>query len=410
MCACVECNTVIEENESIETVDGGVCESCYENEYSYCEHCENTVHNEDISEVQTTLRGRVVIQYWCSSCIHDDACTCDSCGTTINNDDAISDGTISLCNVCYENDYFTCSECCEIMSTDYYGEDGICSNCQDNNPILKCSEKVEDNLGFGEPEIYNGKKLWIGLELEAEIKDGADSFTIAEKLLNDISDTCILCEDSSLNDGFEIKVRPSNFADMRHTINKICDSKAIKYLKSHDTTTCGLHIHISRDPLTQLQQSRLNYFINSPTNKPLMTTICRRYDVSYAEIDHDAKLSDIIRAWQKDYITGKVISKQGSVNSARYAAVNFNYHTIELRLPKGTLKRETLLATIEFVYALLYFVHSSEYTVNTQYDFLRWLAKQPTKDKKEHYSHLIQYLEAKLDFFTFKQLELPECA
>ena len=91
-------------------------------------------------------------------------------------------------------------------------------------------------------------------------------------------------------------------------------------------------------------------------------------------------------------------------------AVNFNYHTIEIRLPKGTLKRETLLATIEFIYALLQFVRCSDYKNNTQHALLKWLDSQPKKDKKERYSNLTAYLTSK-DIFTPKQTTLDEiCA
>ncbi len=114
--------------------------------------------------------------------------------------------------------------------------------------------------------------------------------------------------------------------------------------RSHQTSTCGLHIHINRDSLgldPDAQDeviSRILYFVEHHWN--VILKFSRRSE--YA-----------MNRWAARYgyeNSPKAIMDKAKKNYGRYVAVNLcNYHTIEFRLFRGTLKYNTLIATLELV-------------------------------------------------------------
>ena len=118
--------------------------------------------------------------------------------------------------------------------------------------------------------------------------------------------------------------------------------------RSHQTSTCGLHIHVNRDCLGEDRDtqeeviSRILYFIEHHWNE--MLKFSRRSEYS-------------MNRWAARYgfeKTGKeILDKAKKGNNGRYAAVNLmNYTTIEFRLFRGTLKHNTLIAALELVNAI----------------------------------------------------------
>lgn len=115
--------------------------------------------------------------------------------------------------------------------------------------------------------------------------------------------------------------------------------------RSHQTSTCGLHIHVNRDSLSDNRDeqeeviSRILYFVEHHWNE--MLKFSRRSEYS-------------INRWAARYgyenSPKAIMEKAKKGNYGRYAAVNLcNYHTVEFRLFRGTLKYNTLIAAIELV-------------------------------------------------------------
>ena len=115
--------------------------------------------------------------------------------------------------------------------------------------------------------------------------------------------------------------------------------------RSHQTSTCGLHIHVNRDSFGDSREeqdeviSRILYFVETHWNELLRFS--RRTEYS-------------MNRWAARYgfeKTGREIldkAKKGSYG--RYTAVNLcNYSTIEFRLFRGTLKLNTFIATLQLV-------------------------------------------------------------
>lgn len=114
--------------------------------------------------------------------------------------------------------------------------------------------------------------------------------------------------------------------------------------RSHQTSTCGLHIHINRNSLASDREeqdeiiSRILYFVEHHWNE--MLKFSRRTEYT-------------MNRWAARYgyeNSPKAIMDKAKKSYGRYVAVNLcNYHTIEFRLFRGTLKYNTLIATLELV-------------------------------------------------------------
>ena len=133
-----------------------------------------------------------------------------------------------------------------------------------------------------------------------------------------------------------------------------CESNGYK---SHDTTTCGLHTHVNRNVFGDDEYSRragcakLVLLVNALWDK-LVTFSRRKPDAlenwsarpylhewdCFTRGDFDGKDADLI---EMAYATE---------DRGRYQAINLtNYATVEFRMFRGTLKRSTLIATLQLV-------------------------------------------------------------
>lgn len=115
--------------------------------------------------------------------------------------------------------------------------------------------------------------------------------------------------------------------------------------RSHMTSTCGLHIHVNRDAFGENRDEqekvieRILYFVELHWNEIFVFSRRSQHNMS---------------RWAARYgmeKTGKeILDKAKKGNTGRYAAVNLcPYMTIEFRLFRGTLKANTLFATLQFV-------------------------------------------------------------
>jgi hypothetical protein len=185
---------------------------------------------------------------------------------------------------------------------------------------------------------------YMGLELEVEVSDrgGRNRNDIIEQLhahLNDdeIGSRVWFEEDGSLSHGFEIISNPMGLDTHTEFWQWLNDDSLVKGLRSHDTSTCGLHIHINKSALTTMQIDKMNVFINHPDNSELIQKVSRRYSTGYARI-------------------GQKTLGKAHHSHERYEAFNItNTKTVELRIFKGTLKYTSLMAALEFANALVNF-------------------------------------------------------
>jgi len=251
----------------------------------------------------------------------------------------------------FSEDY--CNACFEEQSTspiDY------CGNCNEYEiDCYKCSNcagccSCYIHLYEYKPERFkfygkNGKTndIFMGIELEVE-NTGNTSRKDAAKHILDIANPFIYCkDDGSLEDGIEIVSHP---ATLQYHLTSGYWDLILKFLKeklykSHDTETCGLHVHVGKKELTALQTSKIKFFTEN--NIEFVEALSRRTRNSYCRA---------IGKKKQGIKVGQYLN-----TTDRYEAVNLtNESTIEFRTFRGTLNKNTLFATLEYIYLLVKFV------------------------------------------------------
>jgi len=339
---CYECGDTIEELEAAYQLESGeyICEDCQDQYYIWCEDCGDLVHERNIVPVDDHDR------YVCDNCASD-YYTCDCCGD-LYSEVAVNDYNYTLCECCYNEYYFTCEECGEV----YYIENG-----ERINDSYYCSHCAEDYYGRIHsytykpiPRFYGGD---AGYGVELEIDDGNDKWDAARDIQAAGGEHIYIKEDGSLSGaGMEIVTHPATLE--YHVYHfpwaDICNAALCHGYRSHDTDTCGLHIHASRSLFgnTDIEQDL--------TIAKIILLIDRWYDsyiVKFARRD----LSKM-RRWADKPNAGiqpgddeiDAVHKSKKTATDRYKAINLcNYHTVEFRLFKGTLKKDTIMATIQWI-------------------------------------------------------------
>lgn len=321
---CNECETFHPQDDLyyIEDKDYYVCDNCIcdSSLYFFCQDCDNW-YSTDTNSYETEDHRTI-----CDDCYIKHYVECSDCGLAV-----------------HENNYYYCDDCdryyCERCWDDHYHDDndGLYSYHSFNNWQ---PHKTEDEP---EPPFYIGHEL--------EIDDGEGRRDAAELISNKIN--CICMEDGSLSDyGIEIISHPLSYNYMLSQENKYRDTfseLATSYnYKSHNTSDCGLHFHITR-PENSDVIDRIILFME--TYKEEIIRLSRR---NSGEISSWCNfLSDKRTSVNEKELKSLDYIKKNKEISSRYMALNLtNTRTIEFRIFKGTLKYETFMADFEFVYFL----------------------------------------------------------
>lgn len=209
-----------------------------------------------------------------------------------------------------------------------------------------------------EPQLYfhgDNSDLHLGVELEID-KGGESHYNAA--LIQPVLGWkhAYFMHDGSLNDGFEIGFMPMTLTYAESIKGRFTDALNLaSYLgySSHNTTSCGLHIHFDRSFLgasRKTQNQKASYLaIIMERNWEKFVQFSRR---NYSRMEQWAKkmdlVNDIYADDTEDDAQDKFSDKYG--NGDKYVALNTaHYNTYELRIFRGTLKPETLFATMQFV-------------------------------------------------------------
>ena len=181
---------------------------------------------------------------------------------------------------------------------------------------------------------YENTNLYFGTEIECQ-GDSVNALYVQQNF-GDL----FHCErDGSIGEGFEIISQPMTYKFMRNNYSRISTmltTLAQKGMKSHDTTVCGLHVHISREAFKDEKAiDRFNAMVT--VFKKNMEVLARRKDghyYRYGVID--------------GVITRQKIKEKASMGHG--VSVNLaNRTTVEIRVFRGTLNPKTYMATIELV-------------------------------------------------------------
>lgn len=301
-------------------------------------------------EVLLPLDGEMV----CPACQQEHTVMCSCCGQIIWRGDNAGSEELPLCENCREDAYTRCTQCGALIRnedaryyrSDEYGDCPYCSHCFSEVG----TEGINEYFYKPEPIFYGKATRFFGVELEV---DGAgESNRNARRVLaaaNQAEVERIYCKhDGSLDDGFEIVTHPMTLAyhEKEMPWKAVLDEvKAMGYV-SHQAGTCGLHIHVNRNTFgsTTAQQdvciARVLYFFEKHWEELLKFSRrsqrqLEQWAARYGYKEHPKEILDH--------------AKKGG-RGGRYSSVNLqNEDTIEFRIFRGTLKLNTLIATLQLV-------------------------------------------------------------
>lgn len=368
---CADCGKPIESDDEIIWINGrGICKKCVEEKYTRCAICGTYSPNEEIEEID----GVAVCKY----CAEDEnrVFTCENCGKRhirAASTYGYAPDVGIICETCMGSGEFTrCDDCGRWFRVENIARsrrDGR-MRCADCERELKA--KCIKEYGYkpdpifkmhNHPDFFNDsdiKELLMGVELE--IDKGENREDCAEELLDTSPD--IYCKrDGSLCNGIEIVTHPCTLEYHLKDLgwDKLAEV-ALKYgFSSQDARTCGLHVHVGRRQMGKNAEER------KETAAKIVLLVDRHWDSlvkfsrrKYEQLDHWAARPNIDYADVEDGEVTLIDAALNTKHAGRYQAVNLeNRNTVEFRLFNGTLKVETIFATLQLVSRIVKFAKES---------------------------------------------------
>lgn len=269
--------------------------------------------------------------------------------------------------------------------------------------INRYSYKPEPRFGY-KNDRESRENLTFGVELECEPRrDGApkmDADELSDRI-DEIPGGRTYCKsDGSLSNGVEIVSHPGTLAHHMYVmhwrqIQRTCEKAGFR---SHDAANSGLHVHVGRaqlgstdaerDDVTRKVQVLFALYAAELTRFSRRRRSCLE---QWAPIDRLGVTPDDVRrvssgAQLASWASAHVPAYRSNHND-RYTAVNVtNTATVEIRIFRGTLKRDTLIAAIQLVSNVF------EYAMTHTWDELRtstWADVATYKPYKELVNYMI---------------------
>lgn len=233
--------------------------------------------------------------------------------------------------------------------------------------IHNYSYKPEPEIGY-KNDRESREHLTFGVELECEPRnDGGnvrmDAYELSDRI-DEIPGGRTYCKsDGSLSNGVEIVSHPGTLAHHMYVmhwrqIQRTCEKAGFR---SHDAANSGLHVHVGRAQLGSTDAERDDVTRKVQVLFALYTAELTRFSrrrrsclEQWAPINGLGTTPDAIRhvssgsrlaSWAFTHVPA-----YRSNHNDRYTAVNVtNSATVEIRIFRGTLKRDTLIAAIQLV-------------------------------------------------------------
>lgn len=346
---CSDCGREIDEDEELTEVEHGnghVCSNCLEN-YNTCYECGDYIHEDNLNRAYNGYNEEV---YVCDDCLRDYYRQCDECG-----------------------DYYP------EESMHYEDYNYFCNNCYEENPRhLICGyHEYDRDFEFYKASGEENPPHYIGSELEMEnnyidsdvvryIKDELNGITAHDGSLDGDGAMEWVDHPRTLLNHYEI-------AD----IKRDAFERLVKAgYRSNDTSTCGLHFHVSRPYQVEIDALKTKLWsLDCGTEEYKQV----QEEISGLEEKQDQVIDRIILVmetykeelikfsrrkntywcqWLSDVVTtdnGKItsldfIKKYKCESYGHHRALNLeNHNTIEFRIFKGTLNFDTYMASLELV-------------------------------------------------------------
>lgn len=245
---------------------------------------------------------------------------CERCGTRFEDENYDTEA---------ENGYILCPRCRERLCV---------------LPYHRYTPKIEFyNTEDEDPE----NSLYMGVELEVD--EGGESDRMVGEIMpimNDEGKFFIYCShDGSLEEGFEIITQPATIdyhCSIEDKYRKMFSTLISNGYQSHNTSTCGIHIHFNRNYYADnenLYITRLLYLLEKFWDEIVIFSrrAPRRLERYSKKVDCSS------RTYINRY------NKSGNHEGHYYALNITNENTIEFRVFRGTLNIESFMAILDFV-------------------------------------------------------------
>ena len=218
----------------------------FDENHFYCSGCELYFHNQEKSHHYYDNDS------FCEDCFHNSYTYCYNC------DDAVRNSNSHYSEIT-GNDY------CESCFYDYHG---YCERCEDNYWLedgCNCSSHIHRYSYKPNPIFFKTQKekpkFYIGIELETESK--GNSIPDCAEEVSSISNLLYLKNDGSLDNGFEVVTHPLTYnwyLENKSIFNELLVKLKDNGFRSYNTSTCGIHIHITKNYLSGLDIAKLHLF------------------------------------------------------------------------------------------------------------------------------------------------------
>ena len=339
-----------------------------------------------------------MIDIWNERAYSVDEIALGSCGHVTAQEDlrsTLRDGDV--CSDCIEDHYVWASDADDYIHEDqaYWYDGGAYAYEQEDDDdddddylsgsVRDYSSNVLDFYGKDtriDPSPYGDFLLGVELEVVPQMRASSDAASDTAEFMEGYA---ILKRDGSLPDrGFEIVTAPRGLAEH---IEQFTDWKPHPELRAWDAESCGMHVHISSQAFTQATLGKFFEFVNSKANDAFIEAIAGRHPSTSGQCqEYCAREGMEFTGNPKKNLEGKSTNRYRMVNTQNLSydecrrlglctshAVGRSINTIELRIFRATLKKERLLAQIEFAHAAVMFCRWASFRALTGREFLEWL-------------------------------------
>jgi len=134
-CNCSHCGDPIYQGDDYHEHNGNYyCDDCYDDQFTVCELCDNSVYLDDTYTIEQRSNGHWNEITVCESCFNNRATTCDHCNrdTHINDIHSVDGTSEYYCETCYEDNVADCEVCGTTFPTDQlcYNDDTDQTMCE----------------------------------------------------------------------------------------------------------------------------------------------------------------------------------------------------------------------------------------------------------------------------------------
>jgi hypothetical protein len=308
-----------------------------------CDRCDREVH-----QVRCADHGNRDL---CHSCFTHVVNYCDSC------DDGFDRALYPLLTITDPSGWHSDQDQCEPCHAD---NASWCDHCcgyhfDDCDPCYSGELSGLEDYSYKPEPIFHGddrKHRHFGVEVEMESEEGR-----GQDALDYFRDTFRLTEfyykgDGSLysEDAIEMVSHPRTLDSWHEILPRLRDGMDHARrvgMRSWNTETCGIHIHIDSRAFGESSAHLYRFAQFIYRNEVAMTRLAGRGDVEYSHcFDTYAR---------RHYLANQVKQRRRGMSAGdRYMWINLqNRSTVEVRMFRGSLVPERLLADIEFLHALL---------------------------------------------------------